>query len=83
MCITTQQFNRLVADNFADRLKQAFFFLFFFLKKSEKKPVLIQNKLIKIWETVELISTKVLTKDLINKYNILNGIFLQTAYKII
>ena len=84
MCITTQQFNRLVADNFADRLKQAFFFSFlFFLKKSEKKPVLIQNKLIKIWETVELISTKVLTKDLINKYNILNGIFLQTAYKII
>ena len=43
MCVTTQQFNRLVADNFAYRLKQAFFF-FFFLKKSEKKPVLIQNK---------------------------------------
>ena len=29
MCVTTQQFNRLVADNFADRLKQAFFFFFF------------------------------------------------------
>ena len=28
-------------------------------------------------------SKKVLTKDLMNKYNILNGIFLQTAYKII
>ena len=26
MCVTAQQFNRLVADNFADRLKQAFFF---------------------------------------------------------
>ena len=79
MCVTTQQFNSLVADNFADRFKQAFFF--FFWRKVKKS--LFQSKLIEIWETVELISTKALTKELINKYNILNGIFLQTAYKII
>ena len=47
--------------------------------------MLIQNELNKLLRKAELMSTKGLTKDLINKYSIVNGanIFLQLDYKII
>ena len=91
--IYIQKLNRLTADNFADRLKQAnlvskndivdFVKNMYFDDKlininkkvtlNKRKYVLIQNKLNKLSEKIDLISTKESTNDLINKYSIFNG----------
>ena len=40
---------------------------------NKTKHVLVENELNKLIKKVKAISTKKLSKDLINKYNILNG----------
>ena len=55
------------------------------ITSNKTKHVLVENRLNKLSRKVKAISTKGLIKDLINKYNILNGaknIFLQEYFKI-
>ena len=81
--ITTPKFNNLTAENFAPRLAQANLAsksdIVNFVKKSDFDDQL---------KNVTLISTKGLTKDLINKFSILNrakylssGIFQNCLYQ--
>ena len=80
--ITTQEFIRLTSENFTARLKQANLAskndIANFVKKAsfdEKLKTVTSNKneLNEISKKVKAISTKGLTKDLINKLSILNG----------
>ena len=63
--------------DFDDKLKK--------ITSNNTKHILLENKQGELSEKVELISKKVLKKDLINGYNILKGenIFVQAYYKII
>ena len=90
--ITTPEFNKLTAENFAARLKQANLAdktditnfvnnadfdnkLLSFDKRinsNKTKHVLVENELNELSKKVEAISTKGLTKDLINEYKILS-----------
>ena len=49
---------------------------------NKTKHVLVWNKLNELLKTVEAISTKGLTKDLINKNNILNGVIIYYSHQI-
>ena len=86
--ITTQEFNTLTADNFAVRLAQTKLAtkddeeadldnkvknINEKATSNKTKHVLVENELDELSEEVELISTKELTKDLINEYSILKG----------
>ena len=91
--ITTPEFNKLVAENFAVRLAQANLAskndIANFLKKAnfddklkslnkkytsnKTKHVLVEYELNELLKKVEAISTKGLTKDLINRCKILNA----------
>ena len=77
--MTTPEFNKLTAENFAARLKQASL-----ASKSDivnktyfenqvKNVTSNKNELNKLSKKVKTISTKVLIKDLIDKFNIING----------
>ena len=88
--ITKQEFNNMMADNFAARLAQAKLAtkddIADFVKQTDfdnklkninkkvtsnkTKHVLVVNELDDLSEKVELVSTKGLTKDLINGYSI-------------
>ena len=72
--ITTQEFNKLISDNFTARLKQAYL-----TRKSDivnfvKKIDLNKNELNELSKKIKVISTKGLKKYLINKFSILNGV---------
>ena len=79
--ITTQEFNRLTLENFTTRLKQENLAnknnIANFVKRinfDEKLKTVTSNKrLNELSKKVKEISTKGLTKDLINKWSILNG----------
>ena len=89
--ITKQEFNNMMADNFAARLAQAKTKddIADFVKQTDfdnklksinkkvtsnkTKHVLVVNELHDLSEKVELVSTKGLTKDLINGYSIPKG----------
>ena len=80
--ISTQEFNRLTSENFTARLKQANLArkndIANFVKQTsfnEKLKTITSNKneLNELSKKVKAISTKGLTKDLINKFSILNG----------
>ena len=79
--ITTQEFNRLTSENFTTRLRRANLAsknnIANFIKKAsfvEKlKAVTNKNELNELSKKVKAISAKGLTKDLINKFSILNG----------
>ena len=79
--ITTQEFNRLTSENFTTRLRQANLAskndIANFIKKTsfvEKlKAVTNKKELNELSKKVKAISAKGLTKDLINKFSILNG----------
>ena len=64
--ITTPEFNKLTAENFAARLKQANL-----ASKTDIKNE-IENEINELSKKVETISTKGLTKNLINGYKILS-----------
>ena len=77
---TTQEFNKLTSENFTARLKQANLpsksDIANFVKKTDfdnKLKNLNKNELNKLSKKVKAILTKGLTKDLINKFSILNG----------
>ena len=81
--ITTPEFNKLTSENFAARLKQANLAskndIANFVNKTDFDNKLEdvtsnKNELNELSKKVKAISTKRLTKDLINKFNILNGI---------
>ena len=80
--ITTQEFNKLTSENFTARLKQANLAsksdIANFVKKTEfdNKPKNVtsnKNELNELSKKVKAISTEGLTKDLIDKFSILNG----------
>ena len=91
--ITTQECNKLNAENFTASLAEANLGskndIANFVKETDFdnklnnlnenvtsniiKHVLIENELNKLSEKVKVISTKGLTKDLINKFSVLNG----------
>ena len=80
--ITNQEFNRLISENFAVRLKQANLAsksdITNFVNKIDfnnkiKDVILSKNELNELSKKFEAISTKGLTKDLMNKFKILNG----------
>ena len=87
--ITTPGFNKLTAEHFTARLAQANFAsksdIINFVKKTDfhdklkkfnkniTKHVLVENELNELSEEIKAISTKELTKDLIDKFSILNG----------
>ena len=79
--ITTQKFNKLTTENFTARLKQpklaSKINISNFLKETDfdsklKNVTSNENKLNELSKKVKSISTKGLTKDLINKISILN-----------
>ena len=87
--ITTQEFNEVTSENFTARLEQANLAskndIVNFVKKidfddtsnvtsNKTKHVLVENELNKLSKKVKAISTKGLTKDLMNGYKILNPI---------
>ena len=80
--ITTPEFNKLTSENFAARLKQANLAsksdIANFVNKTDfdnklKDVTSNKNELNELSKKVKAISTKGLTKDLINKFSILNG----------
>ena len=80
--ITTPEFNKLTAESFAARLKQANLAsksdIANFVNKTDfdnklKDVTSNKNELNELSKKVKAISTKGLTKDLINKFSILNG----------
>ena len=80
--ITTPEFYKLKAENFAARLKQANLArksdVANFVKKADldnklKDVTSNKNELNELSKKIKVISTKGLTKDLINKFSILNG----------
>ena len=80
--ITTREFNKLTAENFTARLKKASLAsksdIANFVKKTDfdnklKNVRSNKNELIKLSKKVKAISTKGLTKDLMNKLSIPNG----------
>ena len=80
--ITTPEFNKLTSENFAARLKQANLAsksdIANFVNKTDfnnklKDVTSNKNELNELPKKVKAISTKGLTKDLINKFSILNG----------
>ena len=80
--IKTQEFNKLISENFTARLKQANLAsksdTANFIKKTDfdNKPKEVtsnKNELIKLSKKVKAISAKGSTKDLLNKFNILNA----------
>ena len=72
-CITTQEFNKLTSEKFTARLKQANLASKSDIANFIKKTDLNKNELNELSKKVKAISTKGLTKDLINKFSILNG----------
>ena len=92
--ISTREFNKLTSENFAARLKQANLAskndIANFVNKTDFDNKLEdvtsnKNELNELSKKVKAISTKGLTKDLINKFSILNGAkyFLWKYFKII
>ena len=80
--ITTEEFNKFTSENFTTRLKQANLSnksdISNFAKKTDfdnklKNITSNKNELNELSKKVKAISKKALTKDLINKFNILNG----------
>ena len=80
--ISTQEINKLTSESFTARLKQANLAsqidIANFLKKTDfndktKDVTSNKNELNELSKKVKAISTKGLTKDLINKFSILNG----------
>ena len=80
--ITTPEFNKLTAENFAARLKQINLAsksdIDNFVKKTDfgnklRDVTSNKNELNELSKKVKAISTKGLTKDLIDKFSILNG----------
>ena len=80
--MTTPEFNKLTAENFAARLKQASLAsksdIANFVNKTDfdnqvKNVTSNKNELNKLSKKVKTISTKVLVKDLIDKFSIING----------
>ena len=80
--ITTKDFNKLTSENFTARLNQANFAsksnIANFTKKTDfdnklKNLTSNKNELNELSKRVRAISTKRLTKDLIDKLSILNG----------
>ena len=80
--MTTPEFNKLTAENFAVRLKQASLAsksdIANFVNKTDfdnqvKNVTSNKNELNKLSKKVKTISTKVLVKDLIDKFSIING----------
>ena len=80
--ITTPEFNKLTSENFAARLKQANLAsksdIANFVNKTDfdnklKDVTSNKNELNELSKKVKAISTKGLTKDLIDKFSILNG----------
>ena len=78
-CLATKaDFNDFVEKtDFDDKLKN--------ITPNKTKHILLENKQGELSEKVEITSKKVLTKDIVNWYNILKGenIFVQAYYKII
>ena len=78
--IATQEFNKLTSESFTARLKQVNLSsknnVANLVKETdfENKITLNKNKLNELPKKVKEISTKGLTKDLINKISILNGV---------
>ena len=82
MIMITQEFNKLTSENFTARLKQANLVskndIVNFVKKTDfykklKNVTSNKNELNELSKKVKAILTKGLTKDLINKFSILNG----------
>ena len=80
--ITTQEFNKLTSEHFTARLKQTNLAsksnIANFVKKADfdnklKDVTSNKNELNELSKKVKAISTKGLTKDLIDKFSILNG----------
>ena len=72
-CITTQEFHKLTSEGFIARLKQANFASKSDIANLVKKTNLNKNELNELSKKVKAISTKGLTKDLINEFSILNA----------
>ena len=79
---TTQDFNKLTSENFTARLKQANIArkndVAYFVKKVDfgntlKHVALIKNELNELSKNILALSIEGSTKDLINKFSILNG----------
>ena len=70
--MTTQEFNKLTAESFTARLAQANLASKSDIANFVKNTDLNKNKLNEISEKVKGRSTKRLTKDLMNKFSILN-----------
>ena len=83
--MTTQEFNKLTSENFTARLAKANLTSKVDIANFVIKTDLNKNELNELPKNVKAISTKGLTKDLINKFSILNGenIFLLEYFKII
>ena len=74
--ITTQEFNKSTSENFSGRLAQANLASktdIANFTSNKTKHVLVEKELNELLEKVKAMSTKGLTKDLINKYTTLNG----------
>ena len=72
-CFTTKEFNKLTAESFTARLAQANLAGKNGIANLVKKTDLNKNELNELSKKVKAIPTKVLTKDLINKFSILYG----------
>ena len=71
--ITTQEFNKLTAENFTARSAQASLASKSDLANFVQKTDLNKNELNELSKKIKTISIKGLAKDLINKFCILNG----------
>ena len=71
--ITIQEFNKITAENFTARLAQANLASKNDIANLVKKTDLNKNELNELPKKVKAVSTKRLTKDLINKFSTLNG----------
>ena len=71
--VTTQEFNKLTAENFTARLAQANLKSESDIAKFLKKTDINKNELNELSKKVKAMLTQGLTKDLINNFSILNG----------
>ena len=83
--IITQEFTKLTSENFTARPKQENLTSKNYIANFVKKTDLKKRELNELSKKVKVISTKRLTKDLINKFSIFNRVkyFFQEYFKII
>ena len=80
--ITTQEFNKLTAENFTARLAKANLRSKYDIASFVKKRDLNKNGLNELSKKVKVASTKGLTKDLTNKLSVLKILFFRNVSKL-